>query len=228
MIHINLYGLCYLIFASFYAIITGCLKWKEYIPEKKHLKVIEIVPGLLLAAFTIYKSFSDEYQMCEFHYDCYEDETMQYTSITYGSYNKCITSNKFSNVIIDYYEEYGSSEECSGSEYGCCEISNSCQTSYEYNMSAPYYQNHYTLVRENVGMISTYITKNNPEGDNCLTYNDYIDFYEYTEMNDIIMIYLLALYCYIIYYSIIVCVNHCKCKEKGENGFEPVVQATSV
>jgi hypothetical protein len=201
-----------------------CLKVRGYIPENAYVKVFNLVSCLLLTGFTFYKMFTVEHQMCEFHYDCYGIETMHYYSIPYETYNECIGSSDFSNLIIDYYEQYGDYEkECDDSEYGCCEISNSCQTSYEYNMSTAYYQNHFTL---DVGMVNTYFPKNNPEGDNCLTYNDYINFYEYVEIKNVIIIYIIALCYYIIFYSFLSCMKFCK--DRDEKEFKPVVQTSSV
>ena len=98
----SLYGICYFIFAIVYAIMIECLKVRGYIPENAYVKVFNLVSCLLLTGFTFYKMFTVEHQMCEFHYDCYGIETMHYYSIPYETYNECIGSSDFSNLIIDY------------------------------------------------------------------------------------------------------------------------------
>ena len=94
-------------------------------------------------------------------------------------------------------------------------------------MSFTEYQRNFILKEnENVGKINTYITKNNPSGDNCLTHNDYINFYEDQQIYDVIFIYSLAFDGYIVFYIVLACIDCCK--DRDEKGFEQVVQTSSV
>ena len=198
---------------------------KPYIPDNIYVKMIHITPYLVLTIYMIYTVITLKHEHCDFHHVCYGGvENMHYHSIAYDTYNGCLDSSSIGDVIVDYYEVNGDDDDinCETTEYGCCHIENKCQISYEFNMNFTEYQKHYILKDDGIhGVINTMIKKNNPNGDNCLTYLDYINFYEYREINHVISLYFLVFDCYVLFYTILMGYNCCKNKHE----FERVEQA---
>jgi len=218
---ITLYGICHLILAIL--CITMKICGKGYLHENKYVKVIDLVPYLILTFNLIYNVITLKHQYCSFHYECYGGiEEMHYHSISYDTYNGCLDSSSIGDVINKYYElEEDNNIECEDTDFGCCYIENKCQTSYEFNMNFTEYQKYYILGEDRkMGVINTFITKKNHDGDNCLTFNDYINFYQMREINNVLLIYFLALDGYILFYIILVCIDCCKDK----HAFEKVQQ----
>lgn len=228
---ITLYSICHLLLSMLCLLIKICLK--VYIPKKTYVKILELIPYLILTCHMIYMTFTLKHEYCTFHHVCYGGtENMHYHSISYDSYTGCLdessldeSSMSLGDIIIKYYDAVGNDgEHCENTEYGCCRIENRCQVSYEFNMSFTEYQKDYILKEnENVGKVNTYITKNNPNGDNCLTHNDYINFYEDQQIYDVIFIYSLAFDGYIVFYIVLSCIDCCKDK----HDFERVEQSPS-
>ena len=218
---ISLYSICHLILTTLCVFIK--LSLKNYIPKKTYVKILELIPYLILSFHMIYKSFTLEHEYCNFHHVCYGGvENMHYNSISYDSYTGCLDSSSIGDVINNYYEVVDDGIDCETTEYGCCYIENKCETSYEFNMNFTQYQKYYILEDGGKhGLINTFITKNDPNGDNCLSHIDYINFYEYREINHVISLYFLVFDGYIIFYSVLACINCCKDKHE----FERVEQA---
>ena len=213
------YGICHLILAI--ACVTLRVCGKSFIPsrKKKYIRVIEIIPYLILSCHMVYKVFTLEHEYCEFHHVCYGGvENMHYHSISYDTYTGCLDETTIGDVIVNYYEVFGNDGvDCENTEYGCCNIENRCEISYDFNMNFTEYQKHFILKEnENIGIINTYITKNNPSGDNCLSHIDYINFYEDQQIHNVLFIYFLAFDGYIVFYSILACIDCCKDKHEFE------------
>lgn len=190
---------------------------KRFVPENNYLTVFHVCPYLLLTFYMIYKVFTLKHEYCDFHYDCYGGiEKMHYHSISYETYTGCLDSSSIGNVIIDYADIHVDFDnDCHNSEYGCCLIENKCQTSYEFNMNFTEYQNYYILKDNGIhGVINTFVKKNNPNGDNCLSYNEYINFYENGELINVLTLYLLVFDWYVLFYTILICCNSCKNKHE--------------
>ena len=218
------YGICHLILAI--ACVTLRVCGKSFIPsrEKKYIRVIEIIPYLILSCHMVYKVFTLEHEYCDFHHVCYGGvENMHYHSISYDSYTGCLDSTSIGDVINKYYEIHeDDSIYCEETEYGCCHIENKCQTSYEFNMNFTEYQKYYILKDNGIhGVINTMIKKNNPNGDNCLSHIDYINFYEDQQIHNVLFIYCLAFDGYILFYTVLFICDCCKDKHE----FERVEQA---
>jgi len=214
---ISLYGICHLILGILCCIMKRCSK--SYVPDNIYVKMFYINPYLVLTIHMIYKIFTLKHEHCDFHHICYGGvEKMHYNSIVYDTYNGCLDSSSIGDVINDYYEIHeDDSAYCGETEYGCCHIENKCETSYEFNMNFTEYQKYYILKDDGRhGVINTYITKNNPSGDNCLTHLDYIDFYEDHQIHNVLMIYLLVFDWYILFYTVLICCNCCKDKHTFE------------
>ena len=220
---ISLYGICHLLLGIICCIMKSCSK--PYIPDNIYVKMLHITPYLVLTIHMIYKVITLKHEHCDFHHVCYGGiEKMHYHSIAYDTYNGCLDSSSIGDVIVDYYEVNGDDDDinCETTEYGCCHIENKCQTSYEFNMNFTEYQKYYILKDDGIhGVINTMVKKNNPNGDNCLTYLDYINFYEYREINHVISLYFLVFDCYVLFYTILMGYNCCKNKHE----FERVEQA---
>ena len=213
---ITLYGICHLTLAILCVLMRFCLK--NYIPKNNFVKIIEFCPYLILTVHMVYKCFTLEHQYCEFHHVCYGGiENMHYHSISYDSYTGCLDSSGIGNVINHYYEVVDDGIDCETTEYGCCHIENKCETSYEFDMNFTQYQKYYILEDDGRrGVINTFITKNNPNGDNCLSHINYINFYEDYQIHDVLFIYFLAFDGYIVFYSILACIDCCKDKHEFE------------
>jgi len=228
---ITAYYICHLLLSILCLLIKIC--FKVYIPAKTYVKILELIPYLILTGHMIYMTFTLNHEYCDFHHVCYGGvEKMHYHSIPYDSYTGCLDeiglsddSISLGDINIKYYDAFGNDgEDCENTEYGCCRIENRCEVSYELNMSFTEYQKDYILKEnENVGKINTYITKKNPNGDNCLTHNDYINFYEDQQIYDVIFIYSLAFDGYIVFYIVLACIDCCKDKHE----FEKVQQTPS-
>ena len=220
---ILLYGICHLILGILCCIMKICSK--GYVTDNIYVKVLHITPYLVLTIHIIYKVLTLKHENCDFHHVCYGGvEKMHYHSIAYDTYNGCLDSSSIGDVIIEYYEIHDDdSIYCEESEYGCCQIENKCQTSYEFDMNFTEYQKYYILKDDGRhGIINTFITKNNPSGDNCLTHLDYINFYEYREIKYVISLYLLVFDWYLLFYTILICYNCFK----GKHEFQQVQQGS--
>ena len=214
---ISLYGICHLILGILCSMMKNCSK--RYVPDNLYVKLLYINPYLILTIYMIYTVITLKHEHCDFHHVCYGGvEKMHYHSIAYDTYNGCLDSSSIGDVIIDYYEIHeDDSLNCEETEYGCCHIENKCQTSYEFNMNFTEYQKYYILKDDGRhGVINTMIKKNNPNGDNCLTHLDYINFYEYREINHVISLYFLVFDYYILFFTLLICCNCCKEKHDFE------------
>lgn len=203
---------------SFYII---CFKMISNIPEKT--KIIRNFITISLSIYMLYEIYTIKYNHCSFHYDCFGDEKneLNYNTIVYETYNECLTSYSFSELIIDYYEQnVDEKQECYNTEYGCCKIKNICQTLYEYNFTYEKYLNTFKIKNETIGEISTYIAKKDHDGTNCLTYNDYIQFKEYNEIIDVLKNYFIFVIITLIIYIFIIFTNQCIKKKNIKNDEE--------
>lgn len=213
---IALYGICHLLIAISCVIMREC--GKNFIPQKKYIRVIELIPYLILSCHMVYNVFTLEHEYCNFHNVCYGGvENMHYHSISYDSYTGCLDSSSIGDVINHYYEVVDDDIACETTEYGCCHIENKCETSYEFNMNFTQYQKYYILEDGGRhGVINTFITKNDPNGDNCLSHIDYINFYQDHQLHNVLFIYFLTFDGYLLFYSVLACISCCKDKHDFE------------
>lgn len=215
---IALYGICQILLAISCVTMKVCSR--NFTPKNTYIRIFEVLPYFILTCYMIYKVITLKHEHCDFHFDCYGGvEKMHYHSISYDTYTDCLDSSSIGDVIVKYYDVFGNDGvDCENTEYGCCHIENKCETSYEFNMNFTEYQKNYILKDNGKrGMINTFITKNNPGGDNCLNHIDYINFYEDHQIHNVLMIYFLVFDGYILFYSIILCIDCCKDKHEFES-----------
>ena len=175
IIIINLIGLVYLSAIMFLG--KKCLNiFTKNETDRKCFMLVEIINISCITLYAIYMAVTLELKHCEFHENCYGEFTDVYlhsSIINYQTYDTC--SHEL-NIDIEKFTEnnYHLIDDCSDTLHGCCKLFVGCNTAFEYNMTYSAYQNNY-LLRENTGMINTYIEKIDEYGSNCPEFSDIFD-----------------------------------------------------
>ena len=190
IIAINLIGLIYLVIIMF--LVEKCLNLlTKNETDRKCFMIVEIINISCITLYAIYMTVTLELKHCEFHENCYGEFTDVYlhsSIINYQTYDTC--SHELNSGIENILENNDHlNDECSDTLHGCCKLFVGCNTAFENNMTYSEYQNHY-LLKENVGMINTYIEKIDEYGSNCPEFQDIFEKKIIKERNNFIMIYI--------------------------------------
>lgn len=190
IIIINLIGLLYLTTIMFLGKKFLNLFTKNE-TDRKCFMLVEIINISCITLYAIYMTVTLELKHCGFHENCYGEFTDGYlhsSIINYQTYDTC--EHELNSDIEKITENnYHLIDDCSDTLHGCCKLFVGCNTAFEYNMTYSEYQNHY-LLKENVGMINTYIEKIDEYGSNCPEFRDIFDKKIINERNKFIMIYI--------------------------------------
>ena len=178
-----------------------------------------------------YLFMNEEISVCNFHSSCREGHngTINAYVNSYKTKKECVP---YSWIVDKFYEnhkngnvdydlvEYGGAAICTDSEYGCCYILTTCETSvqndytyYDYNRSLHEYTGTETDLYH--ASINTKITKYDEYGESCPTIQEIFDDYEKREERKD------DHYIMILPYILIVFVTFC-CTNKREKEFTKI------